>query len=119
MLNYILVPVKGDIEVREFDPSAVEMFDIAAKEVGSMHVDFTCFDQPPFVVIADDGNFTGLEENTRMSRFTRRGTFFGSCIIIKASPEYKSRSDYSGLSYISREEAKDIISQLEGSLPNT
>lgn len=114
MLNYIFVPVEGNIEIKEFDPSITEMFDIAEKEVGWLHTDFKCFDRPPFVIIADDGDATDLKENTRINRFTNRGRFFGDCIIIKASPEYESRSDYSGMAYINEEEANSIIALLEG-----
>ena len=116
MLNYIFVPVAGNIELKEFDPSITEMFDIVTKEVGGIHADFTCFDQPPFVIIADDGDVTDLKENTRINKFINRGKFFGDCIIIKASSEYESRSDYSGIAYISQAEVKSIINQLEGDM---
>ena len=114
MLNYIFVPVEGKIELKEFDPSTTEMFDIADQLVGGMHTDFTCFDQPPFVVITDDGDVTDMKENVRLNRFTSRGKFFGDCIIIKASPDYKSRSDYSGMAYIDKEEADGVVALLEG-----
>lgn len=113
MLNYIFVPVAGNIELKEFDPSITEMFDIATREVGGVHADFTCFDQPPFVIIADDGDVTDLKENIRINNFTNRGKFFGDCIIIKASPDYKSRSDYSGMACMSKEEINYVISVLE------
>lgn len=113
MLNYIFVPVTGNIKLKEFDPSITKMFDIANREVGGIHTDFTCFDQPPFVIIADDsGDIAGMKENTRIGRFTSRGKFFGNCIIIKASPDYRPRSDYSEIDYINQEEINYIIKML-------
>lgn len=114
MLNYIFVPAKGDIEIREFNSAAIEMFDIADKEVGKMHLDFTCFDHPDFCIIANDNDVSDEIENKRINKFTNRGKFFGNCILIKTSPTYKSRSDYSGTSFISEEEFKNILNILEG-----